>query len=76
MKHGAGLGASFSRSFKIAVPVIGLNRANQWGQRLEEITRGVREEGLAGDTTKTEARRVHLALKGKRSHAPCRRGVS
>lgn len=63
VKHWAGLGASFSRTFKIAIPVIGLNRANQWGRRLEEITQGMPEEGLAGDTTKTEARRVHLALR-------------
>lgn len=60
VKHQAGLGASFSPTLKIAPPVTGLNGAHQYGGRLEEIMKGIREEGLAGDTMKMEARREHL----------------
>lgn len=64
-----GLGASVSLSFKIAVLVIGLKSIHQYGRRLEEITSGMREEGLVGDTTKMEARSEHLELRA--SSATC-----
>lgn len=67
VKQQAGLEASFSPTLKIAVPVTGLNGAHQYGGRLEKITPGMREEGLAGDTMKMEARREHLGPRVSRA---------
>lgn len=67
VKQQAGLEASFSPTLKIAVPVTGLNGAHQYGGRLEKITPGMREEGLAGATMKMEARREHLGPRVSRA---------
>ena len=69
MKDWAELGASVSLSFKIVVLVIGLKSTHQYRRRLEEITSGMREEGLVGDTAKMEAWREHMELRA--SGATC-----